>query len=383
MPGPSVVVLHAYSRGNRGDGYLVDLTLRLLAERGIVDHDVAVVASDRESFVDLPHVVSVPFGDNPRRARNVPAYLGVAAALLRSRVDETSTWCEVRELIATAKLVVGVGGGYLRGGTVRAAAKSSLVHLPQLVLAARSGVRTIYLPQSIGPFLPPVRRLVHGELARLDTVFVRDDRTAEELASLPNVHRMPDLAVLALAEDEPGPREHRGGVVFVGRELAGARRYLGRIEALLAATGAKPALQSAGRGNDDLSFYRRLSITHGVAPLQEAIAEGAPAVVIAVRLHAALDAIRLGVPAIHLSYERKGWGAFSDLHLDPYLHNAFSFDPNVVAKQADALAEDATEYWQRLSAALPRVRSLRAPLDDAFEAAVPRRIERGLVGASS
>jgi hypothetical protein len=51
------------------------------------------------------------------------------------------------------------------------------------------------------------------------------------------------------------------------------------------------------------------------------------------------------VPAVHLSYERKGFGAFSDLGLLPYVKNAYDFDPDEVVRLVEGLLGSQNSYW--------------------------------------
>jgi len=74
-----------------------------------------------------------------------------------------------------------------------------------------------------------------------------------------------------------------------------------------------------------------------------------------VRLHGAIAALLAGRPAIHLAYERKGWGAYQDLGLDEFVHDARTFDPAAVAAQTRALAADPAPFRARIEAAKVRL----------------------------
>jgi polysaccharide pyruvyl transferase WcaK-like protein len=71
-------------------------------------------------------------------------------------------------------------------------------------------------------------------------------------------------------------------------------------------------------------------------------------VAISVRLHGALQAINAGIPTIHLSYERKGYGAYTDLGIKKWVHSVHDFSPETVADQARELLRDPSEYWARI-----------------------------------
>ena len=91
---------------------------------------------------------------------------------------------------------------------------------------------------------------------------------------------------------------------------------------------------------------------------------------ISVRLHGSLQSILAGVPSIHLSYERKGWGAYQDLGIEQYVHNAYDFDPELVAIQARQLAASSESYWSAIERNVPNIRYKRQSLIDGMRALV-------------
>ena len=203
-----IAILHAYSAANAGDGLLVEESIRLIREAFGPGCRFVVAASDPASFAHLDaRVVDA----RPRRFGYERTYL----RLLRSLDD--------------ADLVVGVGGGYLRAGRPIESAKTALVHLPQLVAAARARTLRLYLPQSIGPASPGAHRLLRTLLEKLDVVLVRDDRTLVEFG-LPNMARVPDLALLKPAE--------RSSSRVPGRPCSGA--FDSRDPGSAAGTGHRP-----------------------------------------------------------------------------------------------------------------------------------------------
>jgi len=117
-------------------------------------------------------------------------------------------------------------------------------------------------------------------------------------------------------------------------------------------------VQSRARGNDDAQFYSERRISDS-GNLRDILSSGdRPAVVLSVRLHGALESILNGVPAVHLSYERKGFGAYADLGIPDYCHNSYSFDADTVVEQVKSLRADPTDYWRAVDAQL-------APLSEA------------------
>lgn len=312
-----VLLLHAYSADNAGDGLLVRASIDLLHEALGESPEITILASRPESFADLGNPVYPA----------VPTRRGYDAGFLRTL-----------RTINEFDLVIGVGGGYLRAGSPMEAAKALLVHGPQLAAASRASRPTIYFPQSVGPARYGTSRMVRSALRGLDVVMLRDDRSLAEFGT-PNACRLPDLATMAVpfgrrqhAQVAPTPvlsiRAVRGKVKPALLELAVA---LGDYDTFV---------QSTIGGNDDRAAIASLSPRLVIEKSQLFARGAAPRVVIAVRLHAVLMALAAGHYAIHLAYERKGFGAYSDLDLLPWVHNLNDFQVDVVAAQAEALLND-------------------------------------------
>lgn len=54
-----IILLHCYSRANRGDGLLVDLALKAIRQ-ALGEMPVAIMATDARSFSDQPRVYQMP-----------------------------------------------------------------------------------------------------------------------------------------------------------------------------------------------------------------------------------------------------------------------------------------------------------------------------------
>jgi polysaccharide pyruvyl transferase WcaK-like protein len=272
----------------------------------------------------------------------------------------------IRSMIASAELVVGVGGGYLRASSPFSAAKFTIAHLSQLSMIANSAARTVYLPQSVGPFPPYLRSHVARLIASLDEVMVRDDRSLRELADLDNVTRIPDLAVLKIAECDRLPlRDASPTAHMIGRQLGAPLRDYPKnmLDVATRLPRSQWWVQSEVRGNDDAAFYREIGV-NAAGPTRELWADKSHGgVAISVRLHGALEAIMSGFPTIHLSYERKGWGAYEDLGVPEYVHNAKAYDVECVVRQASELAEESTGFFAALDLRLGELRAQSADLD--------------------
>lgn len=311
-----VLLLHAYSRDNAGDGLLVEESLQLLRDAFGAEVDFTIVARRPETFEGLSvRVIGVEVGQSLRRS---------AYATTIGEIDDFD-------------LVAGVGGGYLRFGRLLESIKSTLVHLPQLRAASQSTAPTVYLPQSVGPLKWGTRLAIRRRLGRLGAVFVRDDRSFADVAT-DNVHRVPDLALLA---DGWAPRPQVGVrdlTVLTVRDVSGASRS--RLRDLARALEPfEGYVQSVGGGNDDRLAMQAMDPLR-ILNRDELLGDGAPRrIVVAVRLHAALMALRAGHWVVHLAYERKGFGAFEDLGLGEFVHGIREFDTKAVRDQVAVLHE--------------------------------------------
>ncbi|MGY4643711.1 polysaccharide pyruvyl transferase family protein [Cellulomonas sp. URHB0016] len=314
-----VLVLHAYSRENAGDGLLVDATLDLVREAFGADVEVTVAASRPDSF----------------RAA------GIAA--VGSRPSLRGYDRDYRRVLADPgafDVLVGVGGGYLRAGRPRELVTAALVHGPQLWTAAARRGPVVYLPQSVGPLRFGTRRAVVRRLGRVGELMVRDDRSLREVADARPV-RCPDLA-LSTGAFVPHHDQRVDPVPVVS-----VRAVHGRVPAAVRRLARDVGIhdgyvQSRVGANDDTAATAQTAPRRVLAADELMDAGAGPRrVVVAMRLHAALMALQAGHLVVHLAYERKGFGAFHDLGLPEYVHNAFRCDPHEVRRQLGRLTADA------------------------------------------
>jgi hypothetical protein len=210
-----------------------------------------------------------------------------------------------------------------------------------------------------------MKLIVKNSLSRVDLVCARDDLTVAELG-LDNVIRVPDLAVqeLAMSYGDNLRSNHYEKIYLIARSVnvPGQDEYISRLIKLKELIpNIEPLVQSEGRGNNDVAFYNKLGWTGEIRRVKDVLAQSEnKGVVISVRLHGSLQSMISGCPSIHLSYERKGFGAFSDLGISEYCHGFKSFDPEAVAGQANELCKDSSEYWNRIGSSINTIKEKRA-----------------------
>ncbi|QIV86459.1 polysaccharide pyruvyl transferase family protein [Glutamicibacter mishrai] len=338
-----ILLLHGYSAANLGDGLLVEESLRCIYDAFGEDSEISVFASHPETFSHLG--VTVLDSGLSRR--------GYDMKYLRS----------LFQLRKSFDVLVAVGGGYLRFGTPIEALKTMLIHGPQLVAASFSRVPSIYMPQSIGPLRFGSRRPVQQLLKRCSVVALRDDRSVQEVGSIAPVRRVPDLALISGSTIEPSLDEPLAKAVLSVRDVKGkVPDDVMELSSLL--SDYDVYVQSRTGGNDDTRATESLG-THPEIDKTTLLENGPTRVIIAVRLHAALMALRAGHFVIHLAYERKGFGAFDDLGLNEFVHNVNDFDASVVLKQAQALMKDKQareSYAQQIEKSVSHRRSAYSTL---------------------
>lgn len=363
---PKVVILDAYRRDNAGDGLLVDETARLVRE-ALPGARVSLVSMDPSSFSEFSTGLH-PIGG----ASKGTTFGGLIARAVTRRAHP-----DVAKAVLQADVAVAVGGGYIRAENVTAGLKSFLSHMVQAPVRSTAGTPFIYLPQSIGPL--PARFVPFGvrRLRRAELVCVRDDRSLAELSSrgVP-ASRFPDLAILSMADTPITPRTSSAGSkpVLVARALRGNdKKYRASLQRLRELVDFDIAVQSSGAGNNDPSFYRSMGWAASAPRLLDLIESSTPpSAVVSVRLHGSLQSILAGVPSVHLSYERKGWGAYDDLGIADYVHHAWQFDPYRVADQVQAVIADAESYWMQVNRRTVEFGEMRRSLVAAIRIAATR-----------
>jgi polysaccharide pyruvyl transferase WcaK-like protein len=356
-----LVLLQAYSNGNAGDGLLVEESVRLFKDAGVDPTDVTVAALDSASFSGRPYRIH-EFPPGPSKVRG--ALVGAASMAVPNPA--------LLDLCRRADAVIGVGGGYLRAGGLDESVTTVVAHLSQIRVAVACGRPSVYLPQSIGPLHGATGKLVTSMVSRLDRVYVRDDKSMQELGYLPNVRRAPDLVAMRIGEQLERPSLPGGGpIVVVARALKDAAGYVERLTELRRQLpDAIWAVQSSVRDHDDAAFYEQIGVPGPWPKLSDVLDGPQAGVVVSVRLHGSLTALWRGWPSIHLSYERKGPGAYGDLGVQPYLHEARTFDPAVVASQARELARDSGDFFDALGTCRTQLSDARKELVETVRTAV-------------
>jgi colanic acid/amylovoran biosynthesis protein len=390
-----ILIIHAYSPANIGDGAIV---LAMISEARRVFGDaveVRVSATDPEAFEEFLGIRShgrlVPWhsmgsigGRLKWLVRNLPTILllwwgsgngrKMLARLSRSRFLPSSTRVAVSAYLEV-DLVLACGGGYL-GDTYRR--QLPFWHL-EYRCAAAAGLPLIFFSQSMGSTNDPVTKFfLRKALAQCAVFIARDRQTVERVAMLgpfeSKVALYPDAALLVERPDRDDLVRADAPCVGVSlmrwsnyredREtghaayLAGMQRALEgllvlhpglrvRLYATNVAFGANPM--------DDVGvvveMHRRLS-EGGLADRCEAI-EWTPIpdvfmrsvsqceLFVATRMHSAVLALNVGVPVAGVAYEEKMRGLLETFELGDYVADIESPEaiPELVLRAYDRRGE--------------------------------------------
>lgn len=336
-----MLVLNGYSRHNTGDWLLFEETLRV-ARRRHPGARVVGVALDPVSFSGRTGADEV-LGCPVRPGNVARGVLEAAAALASGGRAGAPAFRAMRG----AEAAYSVGGGFLQFRSPRELLAAGLAHGLQWAMARRAGLPVQMLPQSLGPFVGAPQRAVAGSLLRdVDRILVRDDASEGRVASLSprlggRTHVVPDL-VFAAPRQPTGaaPADGPVGVVVRNWWFPGSRdpaaaeeRYLGEVaKAIDTLTAEGRAVElvvhsdgPTARGDDRLAtdrVLRRLarsvpvvSVCDAASPELAARAYRRYAVVISVRMHAALLALREGAASVAIGYEAKTHELFGQLGL--------------------------------------------------------------------
>lgn len=261
----------------------------------------------------------------------------------------------------------------------------SLVH----EFATEAGVRAIMAPQTIGPFLRPAARLLaRRNLSRSQLVFARDVASAEAAAQLGRpVDMVATDMVFGLREPERtephdvvlnvsgllwGPNPHvdheayRAGVHSIIEQLTAADRTVTLLPHVLDSANADNDVPVSRELQEHYQGRVQLCVPEGLDEARAVI--GSAQVLIGARMHACLNALSTGVPAVAMAYSRKFSPLLTALGWDHVVPLSGSGDDIARAVLSgvnqEGLAEQAREVQRRgretLRKTLPLIEKLAA-----------------------
>lgn len=338
-----IALFNCYSAKNSGDGLLVDLAAEKILQL-YPGAQLTIIASDPSSFASRKYTVE----SNEFFALgfiSIPFILLKVLMFLCTGIYKSSLYSKYTNY----DLAFSVGGGYLRFGSCLETLKTGVVHLSQLAwISSNFGKSHIALSQSIGPFRFFPKGLLSKFFSVTTEIHLRDDRSFSDLKFLSGkIYREKDCAVekfLADIKSRPSANTERNDkkCVVVLRDFRRGEKQtkdiIENIEKSLRDFQIIYATQSTIGGNDDNKFYKKYGLTTA-GLLKEVLSDNKDAIVLSVRLHGALESMMCGHKTFHLSYERKGFGAFEDMGLSAFVDNVYAFKPESVSARLNELWE--------------------------------------------
>lgn len=253
------------------------------------------------------------------------------------------------------------------------------------VAVSRAAVPLVMTPQTVGPFTSPTGRIMaRGALRGASSVMVRDSQSAQASAAL---GRRADLVatdvVFALPMPEPAPSRdillNVSGLLWADNPHVPSEDYRRTIRTLIRrltdlgreVTFLAHVLDSASADNDIVAIrdLRREFPGHAavvpsnLADVRSAVA--ASRLTVGSRMHACLNSLSVGTPAIPLAYSRKFVPLMLDIGWDSSVDLRHSTDPVgevlAMASEEELLMDRARDSRAQAHALLgPVVAALRA-----------------------
>ncbi|MGL5810689.1 MAG: polysaccharide pyruvyl transferase family protein [Nocardioides sp.] len=395
-----ILISHVYSMDNKGDAALLDVLIQQLRTRfprarlRIHTLDEVPAGSDFNGVPQVRSLMHYALRGTRHRAYKLARSLALIAVTrldawsrrrLRLRVPMNRAWRAVVDDYTDADLVVGVGGGYLRGRETTASTVELLLLTHPFGLAAALGTPTELASMSVGPFYGRwQRRIFVRAMRHVDRIFVRENismRVLDELGVSAHAERAIDAGFSFRTEETIGLRRRLG--LPANRLLVGitVRTWLGPeeqrryetavataadhlIERYGAAVVFIPQVTSVRNRDDDRVTSRdvRRAMTHpDSAWVWEESTDhhhvkamyGELDALIGTRFHSVIFALTAGVPAIALEYEHKTRGIMADLGLSRWVLDVDTVQSAELVDLVDLLVTDLDEYRAGLAATIP------------------------------
>lgn len=295
-------------------------------------------------------------------------------------ISATPRWDQsaIRDAVAEADVVLSGGGGLLQNGT---SLKSLLYYAGIVRTAIRANKKTMVFAQSIGPLDFWGKQTVRECCKGLHAATVRDERSRELFAPLvpaTRVERSADPVFLYDLPEAPldltaaglGPESDPLVIVCVRKtahQNDGVAAIAAAIDRLAARYGARVAFVPFG-GTPDAEastlIIRKcksqpmLVALEGLDAVATAIAQAR--LVIGVRLHALILAIRLGIPFLAVPYDPKVTGLLDDVAypLEPLWMPGQRVDAAQIERRVDAAWLRRDEVAAHLTLAAVQQRAL-------------------------
>lgn len=416
-----VVIVNAFERNNRGDAALLDVMITQVAH-ALPDAEIVVcgfedpaVYPDIWGVRNLGSIRRYSADESVGRANRIGRKLLVAAVVLAvaaglgrplaavaRRVLPGEVAGELTAL-ASADLVVSLGGGYLHGGKSVGYDLSIGFLLLPLWLGGRFGAAVVLGPQSFGPFPTRFQRAaVRRVLGRSHAVSTREEISRAMLlkTGVPEkvLRRDVDSAFAFAASSDRDWRAElqlpADGTLLVTTMRAylapdAQARYEEEmavaLERILQADESRyvvlaPQVTCEFQDDDDRLVHRRVAARIGHPRLimiddarighRDIFAlYGRADLTIATRFHSAIFSLSQCVPCVVLNYANKGLGIMRDLGFEQWVTDMGQVTADWLVERVESALRD-NSYRDGLQKAIPGYRAQVASFEDVLRSAV-------------
>ncbi|MBW3583340.1 MAG: polysaccharide pyruvyl transferase family protein [Euryarchaeota archaeon] len=377
--------MNAYSVFNRGDAGIVVATLQVL-RASLRPTSIKVMSpyhADNEHFYSLYNSASIPsvFDLNPGRSRVWAIFSLLTAFTLALFLPRSRRFQPYHE----ADLIFSIGGGYLYSSVKGPLGIGLLGALLHIWIAKRLGKPIVLLPQSVGPILYKMDRLlVAFVLRRANLIITREHESTFLIKSLgiSNVEENIDIAFFMEPRiQSKGTRQDpsRIGVTvldwrFAHRNVSDVHvnLYVSKLADALFRVSERHSVSisifpqvTVGGRDSDLAMSQllrsecmKLGLECNIVNLGSIAPERIPErystmdVFIGSRMHSAIFALNGRVPTLGLAYQPKMKGTFETLGLQDFTFNIESFDPLELTEEICKIIEDGDYPWDEVSSKL-------------------------------
>lgn len=420
-----VVIVNAFDRDNRGDAALLEVMIRQVrqahpdAELLVAGFEDPVARPDVWGVRNLGSLRRYTAMDDVPRFRRISRKLLVAAVILTVAVGlgrPAAALARVllpREVagelgaIASADLVVSLGGGYLHGGPGLGADMNIGFLLLPLWLARRFGVPAVLGPQSYGPFPTRFQRVaVRRVLSAAHAVSTREDISRNMLveAGVPERVLRSDVdsafaftaartldwrGRLGIPDGAPLLVMTMRSYLKPAEQAAYERRMAEAVERILDADESRyvvfaPQVTCSFQEDDDRLVNRRVAAgvrNPRLRTLDDADIDhrelfglyGGATLTIATRFHSAIFSLSQCVPCVVISYANKGAGIMRDLGLAEWVKDMAAVDTEWLVARVEAALTDGA-YRNRLNEVIPGYRAQVERFVDVLREAAPAHV---------
>jgi len=385
----NILLLHAYSRHNKGDAAILSVMVKELKET-FPGSSFRISSLDGESigkdFEGALVEASLFYGIIYASKSSLAKLVNLIKVYFGSYSVETQTFSNS---LKWADVFVGVGGGYINSRKGLKSILSLWLTMQEFKLAQKTGKPIILFPQSIGPFAYDFhKKMIQTILKKIKLIFAREHITLKLLQDMglqePQIAWSPDMGFSFSSDKKQSMKEHMQKMhINFSKPIVGitVRKWLsgegqGKYELVISEFADWlisekymqvvfiPQVTSVLHNDDDREVQKRIiekmKTKKEVWSLEEqfdhyeikGIYENM-SYVVGTRMHSVIFALTSFVPAIAIAYEYKSEGIMEDLHLGEWVVALENVSSEDLKSSFNHLELESHNYKEKLASVLP------------------------------